>query len=218
MSLEGKLVSFEGIDGCGKGTQLDLLHAALDKQNVPYHQFREPGGTTVGEQIRNILLHPETDIDDVTELFLFQASRADLANHETRLRLAQGRLVLLDRYYDSTMAYQGAGRFRNDPDILRRLDAMHEFFPTPNKTFYFQISVAESKRRLASQGASLDRMEQQETDFHFRVKTAYDTLAEKNSERFVTIDGTLDPQEIHEDYVMPVIDGLYHARTRSSSD
>lgn len=210
MSLEGKLVSFEGIDGCGKGTQLDLLRGALDNQNVTYHQYREPGGTDVAEQLRSILLNPETDIDEVTELFLFQASRADLANHETRLRLAQGRLVILDRYYDSTVAYQGAGRFRNDPDILRRLDSMHEFFPTPDKTFYLQISLEESKRRLANQGASLDRIEQQGKDFHHRVKNAYDTLAEKHPERFVTIDGTLAPQEIHEDHIMPAIKQVYN--------
>ncbi len=209
MSLEGKLVTFEGIDGCGKGTQLKLLHEALDKQNITYHRFREPGGTDVAEKLRSILLNRETDIDEITELFLFQASRADLANHETRLRLAQGRLVVLDRYYDSTVAYQGAGRFRNNPAILRRLDAMHEFFPTPDKTFYFQISVGESKRRLKSQGASLDRIEQQGTDFHYRVKTAFDTLAENNPERFVTIDGTLPEQEIHEEYVMPVIKDIY---------
>ena len=210
MTLEGKLVSFEGIDGCGKGTQLELLRGALDNQNVTYHQFREPGGTTVAEQIRSLLLNRETDIDEITELFLFQASRADLANHETRLRLAQGELVILDRYYDSTLAYQGAGRFRNDPDILRRLDSMHEFFPTPDKTFYFQISVEESKRRLTSQGASLDRIEQQGAAFHHRVKTAYDTLAKNNPERFVTIDGTLPAQEIHEEHVLPAIKQVYN--------
>lgn len=215
MSLEGKLVSFEGIDGCGKGTQLKLLREALETRETSFSMYREPGGSPVAERIRSILLDPEAEMDDLTEMNLFYSARSDLAHNKTRPDLANGKLVLLDRYYDSTRAYQGAGRFRNEPKKIELINAQNKLYPAPTKTIYLQISVEESTKRLANQ--TRDRMELNDAAFYARTKMAYDEIADKESHRFVTIDGTLDPQEIHQDYVMPVIDGLYRTRTRSSS-
>ncbi len=178
-------ISFEGIDGSGKSTQAHLLGQSLRAIGYTVVEVREPGGTRLGEQIRELLLDPSSSIDPVAELLLFTAARAQLTSDVIAPALAQGDVVIADRFLDSTIAYQGTGRgITNGPQI-----AQMQLFATkgivPDKTFYIDIplSVAEARR-----GISPDRIERAGDDFYTRVRAGYADIA-ANTERFTTLDG-----------------------------
>ena len=188
------LISFEGIDGCGKSTQIELLKNYLDGIGRTVHIFREPGGTELSEKVRTLLLHDSADMDPVTELLLFSAARSQLISEKVKPLLADGEVVILDRFFDSTTAYQGYGRQSVPIDTIHKLNEIASHSILPNLTFYLKISPSEAAKRTVSQNK--DRMEKAGDHFFEKVDSGYDQLS-KSEKRFVTIDATLKAEEIH---------------------
>ncbi len=187
-------ITFEGIDGSGKSTQIELLRNKLDEAGHKAEVFREPGGVPLSEAIRSILLDPEQEIDPVTELLLFSAARSQLLSEKVIPLLDKGAVVILDRFYDSTTAYQGYGRNSLPLNQIMELNRVASHQRQPDLTFYLRIGLEEAKKRTAS--ARKDRMEQSGDRFYRKVIEGFDKLAATEN-RFVTLDAILPPEEIH---------------------
>lgn len=182
------LITFEGIDGSGKSTQLQLLREKLSDLGYEVKSFREPGGTAVSEAIRALLLDTEKDMDPVTELLLFSAARSELVIREVRPALEKGHIVLLDRFYDSTVAYQGFGRQSLEIEEIHRLNRTASHGLIPDITFYFKISLEETSKRIGH--LEKDRMEKSGSKFFKEVIKGFDYLAE-NDPRIHMLDARL---------------------------
>ena len=195
------LISFEGIDGCGKSTQIQLLKKYFDKAGKQVEVFREPGGSAISEQIRAILLDTDEDINPVSELLLFSAARAQLIAEKVKPALDEGKIVILDRFYDSTTAYQGFGRQSIDTPSIQTINKIASLSNTPDITFYLKISWDESKRRTAHMQE--DRMEKAGQEFFERVIEGYNFLS-NTEDRFVEIDASQSVNEIHEQILMKI--------------
>lgn len=194
----GLLISFEGVDGCGKSTQLRRLADALLAVGVEPLVVREPGGTPLGEQVREILLSPATgEIDHAAEALLYAASRAELVATVIEPALAAGRIVLVDRYVDSSLAYQGAGRGLGLERVLEA-NLLATRGRLPHVTVLVQLDPAAARARARSAGAEADRLEQAGGAFFSRVAAAYRELAERWPERIVTVDGDGSPAEVEQ--------------------
>lgn len=173
----GLLIVFEGAEGAGKSTQLRLLSERLAAAKRDALAVREPGGTAVGDEIRRLLLDPESDISSRAEALLFMASRAQLVEREVRPALDRGAVVLVDRFFLSTYAYQGSGRGL-DPEQLRAANAMATNGLVPDLTLLIALPVADGlARALERGGGSRDRMEGSELAFHQRVADAFGEFA-----------------------------------------
>ena len=173
-------ITLEGIEGSGKSTLASALAEALRAAGQTVISVREPGGTPVGDAVRGIFLQPGLRIDPVGELFLINASRQALVREVIRPALESGKVVICDRYVDSTRAYQGFGRGLNMADI----DAACELATgglAPSLTLLLDIDLALSHERLRGRGNSHDRMEQEDAQFHARVRTGFLELAEGSS-------------------------------------
>ena len=199
-----RLISFEGGDGSGKTTQLKLLDNYLASRGKLCLSTREPGGTTLGEMIRKILLEAgKVEIAYPTELFLYLADRAQHVHEVIRPALASGRLVLCDRFTDSTLAYQGYGR-GVDLDMLRRLNQVASHGITPDVTFLLDCPVevglsrtAQRNMNLKSGGSREDRFEQERADFHERVRRGFLELARAEPQRIYVLDASRPTEEVH---------------------
>ena len=187
--MSGYFVTFEGIDGTGKSTQIACLIQHLEEQGIPYRLLREPGGTAVGEGIRQILLdHKHQNMTDYTELLLFIAARCQLVDEVIRPALAAGELVICDRFMDSTIAYQGYGRGLPAREIenLNRLAIGHCL---PDRTFLLTLPPAESQHRLqTSRATKQDRLDQAGLAFMAGVAAGYQQLAAAEPSRICVID------------------------------
>lgn len=192
------LITFEGIDGSGKSTQVRRLEAALRREGYDPLLLREPGGTPVSEKIRTMLLDSEQEITPLAELLLFSAARSQLVEERIRPALDRGRPVICDRFYDSTTAYQGGGRQVADVAWIRELNRRVTGGLTPARTYYIEVPVSVAAERVAGVDLPMDRMESSGSDFYERVAETYRTIARDEPERVVTIDGTLSPDEIHQ--------------------
>lgn len=192
------LISFEGIDGCGKSTQITLLKEYFNTQGFDYSVFREPGGTDISERIRSLLLHETEEMDPVTELLLFSAARSQLIQEKVLPLLKENRIVILDRFYDSTTAYQGYGRQSIDLESIHVLNELATHHTKPDITFYLKIDPKEAQKR--TDGNLKDRMENSGSEFFSKVSDGYDELARKES-RIHSIDATLAPSVIHSQIV-----------------
>jgi dTMP kinase len=190
------LINFEGIDGCGKTTQLGLLLDRLLGNGYQTLALREPGGTDVSEAIRSLLLDDQYHINPVAELLLFSSARAQLTSERIRPALDAGTIVLLDRYYDSTSAYQGYGRQQLSLEAIDEVNKVATGGLVPDVTFYFDVDIDTAFSRRAA--AQADRMEQSGRDFFQRVRDGYLELARKHADRFVKLDASLPMQHIHE--------------------
>lgn len=191
------LVTFEGIDFSGKSTQAKLFFDRLRAGGSSAHFVRDPGGTAIGEQIRRLLLDTSTaGMNERTELFLFSASRSQLVAEQIMPFVREGTVVVCDRFYDSTTAYQGGGRGIPLEDITA-INKCASFGLVPGATYLFDIPIAELERRLTEGKAAKDRMESNAKDFYERVRRAYLTLA-ASDRRFVVLDGTQPITELHE--------------------
>jgi len=193
-------ISFEGIDFCGKSTQVELLKSFLVKQNKLVEIIREPGGTEISERIRKILLDKNhSNFFMETEIFLFSASRAQLVREKIRPWLKNGYFVISDRFHDSSTAYQGFGR--GIPlETIKQIHNLAVGETIPDITFLLDISVEEMEKRkfsrLRSQQKEPDRIETSDIDFFNRVRDGYLYLSKKE-ERFKVIDGSKSIDDIH---------------------
>lgn len=188
----GIFITFEGIDGSGKTTQINALIRRLDEAGIPYLLFREPGGTEIGEKIRDILLDVKHDgMLPVTELLLYSASRYQLTVSRIIPALEAGKVVICDRFYDSTTAYQGYGR-GIDLDFIQRLNTAATAGLIPHKTFILDISLEERHKRLGEK--NLDRLEQEALDFHIKVREGFLKMAKSEPQRFIVLDGKRSPE------------------------
>jgi dTMP kinase len=183
-------ISFEGIDFCGKSTQIDLLNDYLTEKNKKVEVVREPGSTEISDKVRAILLDKKNDkMFGETELFLFSASRAQLVREKIRPYLEKGYFIISDRFHDSSTAYQGYGR--GVP--LETVEIIHQLAigdTIPDLTFYMDVpvGVANERKKKQSKG-KLDRIEQSDIDFYNKVRNGYLEIA-KNEDRIKIIDGT----------------------------
>jgi dTMP kinase len=191
-------ITFEGVDFCGKSTQLILLKKFLIGKNQKVKIIREPGGTLISEKIRNVLLDKKNhSMFDETELLLFSASRAQLVNQIILPYLAKNYYVLSDRFHDSSIAYQGYGRSLN----LAFVKSLQKFVigkAIPNITFFLDIPIEEVALRMSKiKKVNLDRIETLKLDFYEKVRKGYIQLS-KSDNRFVKIDGMLPKKEVHQ--------------------
>ena len=190
------LITFEGIDGSGKSTQISLLEARLLASGQKVLSLREPGGTEVAERIRDVLLDRDLDISPVAELLLFSAARAQIVAERIKPALDSGVTVLLDRFYDSTTAYQGAGRQVADAEWIASLHRLAAQGLVPDRTIWIDLppEVARERRH----GHQLDRMEIEDPGFYQRIHDCYEELAADEPDRFIRIDGLQTADAIHE--------------------
>ncbi len=196
----GLFITFEGSEGCGKSTQVKRLAARLEKAGHEFLLTREPGGTAIGEKIRDLLqfapegyaMHPET------EVLLFEASRSQLVREVIAPALARGTHVISDRFYDSTTVYQGAAR-KLDSEMVAQLNRFAVGSWQPDLTFLLDVELATARQRMLRRvrpvGAP-DRMESQPEEFYERVCAAYRALAAREPERVHLIDASGSPEEI----------------------
>jgi dTMP kinase len=186
----GAFITFEGIDGCGKSTQVARTAALLREVGFAVVTLREPGSTRVAEQIRRILLHTRETLSDATELLLYEAARADITAHEIRPHLVAGKIVLCDRFYDSTTAYQGYGR-KLDLRLVKQLHRLAIGETRPDLTLVMDVDL---KVAFARRGRRLDRLESQSRAFFNRVRKGYQEIARTEPRRVKLVDasGTID--------------------------
>ena len=198
------LITFEGIDGAGKSTQVMKLKLHLHELNREVLTLREPGGTEVAEKIRELLLESKHDITPVGELLLFAASRAELVQKVIMPALERGTDVILDRFFDSTTAYQGYGRGLS-LELLSEINQIATFGLRPDITFYLDITPEEAMKRkfsetslpLAFDSREPDRMESSGIEFYRRVREGYLTLCTSEQSRIIRIDARQSPDNIH---------------------
>ncbi|HKK25137.1 MAG TPA: dTMP kinase [Gracilimonas sp.] len=199
------LITFEGIDGSGKSTQIDLLRQYLKEKGFRVEVFREPGGTDVSEMIRGMLLNPEIDIDPVTELLLFSSARSQLVAEKVLPLLKEEVIVILDRFFDSTTAYQGFGRQSLPIKQIQQINSIATHDLTPDITFYLRLSLEEAAERTKQ--FEKDRMELSGDTFFKRVFNGFEELA-KSEDRFQVINAGMDKQAIHEEIIKRVEERL----------
>jgi len=196
-STKNIFISFEGIDGCGKSTQVDLLIKKLNSLKIRSLLVREPGGSEIAENIRSILLDNANRLmSNETEALLMTASRAQLTREVIIPKLKEGFVVIADRFQDSTIAYQGGGRGL-DISFLEMLNLFATNHLIPNITFYIDISAKEGLKRTISN--EFDRIENAGEAFQVRVRNEYLNLIKKEPQRVFLVDGAKTVTEIHEE-------------------
>jgi dTMP kinase len=185
----GLFILFEGIEGSGKSTQARALNRRLSRLGLPVTLVKEPGGTAVGRVVRRLLKHRlEIELDPLTELFLFAVARAQLVADVIRPALDQDKIVICDRYAESTVAYQGYGRGL-DLGIVRSINNIATEGLRPDIIFLLDLEVEDGLRRKGS-GVTRDRFEQEEVAFHRRVRQGYLNMANADPDHWLVIDAT----------------------------
>lgn len=191
-----RFFTFEGIDGCGKTTQLNLLTQWLKSKRVDFLLTREPGGSALGEQIRQILLCRDSRIDPTAELLLYSADRAQHVREVISPALASGLVVVSDRFADATTAYQGYGRGLC-LTLIQQLNQIATGGLCPLKTFFLDLDVELAQKRVHHKRGTADRLEVESIHFHKKVRNGYLQLAKAFPERFLTIDASQPSEQIH---------------------
>ena len=212
--MRGKLITFEGIDGCGKTKQLGLLADHLVSRQIPYLATREPGGTPLGRKVRSAILDSEPGtVEPLAELLLYAADRAQHVRGIIQPALAEGYLILSDRFYDATTAYQGYGR-GFDLDLVKRLNMLAAEGLKPTLTLLFDLEVEIALGRIAGRGKTQqrgggapDRLDREPAEFHERVRRGYLEIAAGDPDRFRIIPAHGSPEEIHR-IVIETISGV----------
>src|SRR5436189_4870769 len=190
-------ITFEGSEGCGKSTQVQRLATRLNKLQIPFLTTREPGGTPIGETIRELLQFAphNSSMRPETELLLFEASRSQLVRETIKPALERGFCVIADRFFDSTTVYQGAAR-RLDREMVERLNAFVVGDCVPDITFVLDVDAATAESRMQQARRKADRMEQQPAEFYERVREGYRAIAACDPARIVLIDSSRDADKI----------------------
>lgn len=187
-------ITFEGPEGAGKSTQLARLVSRLQEAGVRHVVTREPGGTPLGTRVREVLLDPDLGIDPLPEFLLYSASRSQLVTHVVRPALALGEVVVCDRYFDSSLAYQGAGRGL-PVELLRDLTREATGGLNPDLTVLLDLDPAVGLQRVALRGQA-DRMERADLGFHTRVREGFLELARTDPGRFLVLDATRNADDL----------------------
>lgn len=195
--MAGLFITFEGGDGSGKTTQIALLASWLESHGHTVCLTREPGGTDLGRELREIILHSTGFIAPRAEALLYAADRAHHIHTVVRPALARGEIVLQDRYLDSSIAYQGAGRVL-DPEEIEGLSLWATENLLPDITFVLDVPASIAKERQDQTERKFDRLEAEALDFHERVREAYLERAREDSLRIVVVDGTGSVENIHQ--------------------
>ena len=203
-------ITFEGPEGAGKSTQITMLTAYLQSHGHHVYSTREPGGTSIGDQIRTVLHDVgNTEMDAVAEILLYSASRAQLVAQVIKPLLAKGTMVLCDRYADSTFAYQGYGRGL-DMSMLQAITKFATQSLVPDLTVYLDLQVKDGlhRKQVANDAGEgeLNRMDQQTLDFYHRVRDGYLALAAQDSKRWLIIDAAQDIQKVQQDIRARLLD------------
>lgn len=189
--MAGLFITFEGGDGAGKTTQVRALAEWVDQQGRSVVTTREPGGTEVGRALREIVLHHPGEIDPRAEALLYAADRAQHVGTLVRPALARGDVVIQDRYIDSSVAYQGAGRVL-DADEIRRISVWATGNLIPHLTVLLDLPGDVARARLANENKAFDRLESERDEFHDRVRKGFLALAAAEPERWLVVDASLD--------------------------
>ena len=188
-------ISFEGIEGSGKSTQIELIEELIRAKGYQVKKLREPGTTELGEKIRNIFLEKTTEtVDPITEAFLLYASRKHLDQNCLRQNLNDGAIVIADRYADATLAYQSYGKGL-DQNFVKLIHDYSQLL-SPDLTFYMDISAELSRERISDR--EMDRMESESIDFFKKVREGYLQIAHDNPERVVVLDANKTVDQLHE--------------------
>jgi dTMP kinase len=192
-------ITFEGSEGCGKSTQVQLLATRLETLGVPFLITREPGGTSIGESIRELLqFAPQSaGMTPETELLLFEASRSQLVREVIKPALERGECVIADRFFDSTTVYQGVAR-KLDRKIVRQLNAFAVGGCIPDITFLLDVDLSAARARM-QQPRRPDRMEQQVDEFYEQVRDGYLELAKWQRDRILVLEGWKSPHDIEKE-------------------
>jgi dTMP kinase len=204
---DGRLITIEGLDGAGKSTLALGLHAALGERGVRVQLLREPGGVALSEHIRALVTDPAFAVDPRAEALLYAAARAQLVRERLRPLLDAGVLVLLDRFVDSSLAYQGGGRELG----LEPVRAIYRFATgslAPDRTLLLRIAPADGRARQGMRAAAPDRLEREGEDFFERIAAAYDELARSEPERLRVIDADQPPTRVLADALLAIEDLL----------
>ncbi len=193
--MKGVFITFEGIDGCGKSTQTSMCRTWLEELGRTVLLVREPGGTKIGERIRELLLDKKnSSMAPLTELFLFEAARAQIVEEVIKPALSEGTIVICDRFFDSSYAYQGCARGLG-PEMVSRLNMDATGGLAPDITFFLDISVEGAIKRRNVRGEEKDRIESAGDAFQEKVRQGFIRAASEDG-RIVTVDASLSPDEI----------------------
>ena len=199
-------ITFEGADGSGKSTQIDFAKQYLTDANYDVITTRDPGGTEFGLHMREILLNYPDKLSSLSEMFIFLADRAQHVEFKIKPMLEQGKIVLCDRYIDSTVAYQGYGRGISIDDI-DKMNYIATQGTIPDLTLLFDITVETSMKRV-EKGGSKDRLESEVREFHQNLIEGYRSTARRHPERFVIIDANKSIEEVNKQ-VKAALDNLF---------
>ena len=206
---KGIFITFEGIDGCGKSTQLDKAAEYLNEKGITHIVTREPGGTPLGEKIRDLILSPDnSEMKNSCELLLYLSARAQHVEEKIKPALEKGTTVLCDRYQEATFAYQGFGR-GYPLDLLQRLNEFATGGLVPSKTFIFDITVECAFDRMKKTGKAPDRLEKSSEEFYQKIREGYLALASAHPKRIKLIQGEKSIDEIF-DEVKKDLEELYN--------
>lgn len=194
---KGLFITFEGADGCGKTTQIELIKKYLDDRNIKNIQTREPGATELGVELRKILLHYDKPVSNTAETYIFLADRSQHVEFEIKPALESGVVVLCDRYTDSTISYQGYARKQNI-ETLKKLNDIATGGLEPDLTIVFDIESETAQKRL---GGEKDRLEKEGLEFHKALRAGYLEIAKENPDRVKVINANDTIDNIHKKVV-----------------
>lgn len=212
--MRGKFITFEGIDGSGKSTQLRLLAGDLRVRGFDVLTTFQPGGTPLGRRLREAFLETEENVHPMAELLLFAADRAQHVNFLIKPALAEGRIVISDRYADATAAYQGAGR-GFDEKVISQIIKLATDGLKPDLTLFFDIPIEKAILRTRSRADDetvKNRMDKETTEFYERVRQAYLKIAEQEPQRFKIIDAGGSMEDVHAKVLKIVTEFLEKAK------
>ncbi len=197
--MRGRFITFEGIDGSGKSTQLRMLASDLRVKGLNVLTTMEPGGTPLGRRLRESFLETEENVSPLAELLLFAADRAQHVDFLVKPAIEEGKIVISDRYADATFAYQGAGRGFPE-QMVKQVIKLATGGLQPDLTLFFDVSIDKALMRTHSRnesGEKKNRMDLETNEFYERVRASYLRIAENEPKRFITIDGNDSVEEIH---------------------
>ena len=197
MADRGLFITFEGTDGAGKTTQIQRLSAELGQAGYDICLTREPGGTPISEQIRDMLLNPDhSEMAATTELLLYAASRAQHVSEVIKPALEAGKIVISSRFADAMVVYQGYGRGL-DLERIKRLNRIATEGVTPDVTFVLDLPVEIGLQRVQKSRGGLDRLEREKIDFHQRLRDGYRALAQQEPQRLKIVDAQASPEKVY---------------------